>query len=138
MPTRGQVLYHECSICDVPMKIRRTSTAEHSDSSGLVTVVENLIELTQKAKSRRPRIAALLATRRLLTHLPNTDELDLSKSGLGQWCLKYLRSSSRDLRIAAGYVKRPKISAFCVDGLVEQFPYFYKMDSRRGCCLRIV
>ena len=69
---------------------------------GLVTTVENLIELTQKAKSRRSRIAALLATRRLLTHSANVDRLDLSKSGLGQWCLKYLRSSLRDLRIAAG------------------------------------
>lgn len=102
VPTRGQVHNQECSVCDVAMEPRRTRSAEHSDMNGLVTTVENLIELTQKAKSRRPRIAALLATRRLLTHSANLDRLDLSKSGLGQWCLKYLRSSLRDLRIAAG------------------------------------
>lgn len=102
VPTRGQVHNQECSICDIAMEPRRTSIAEHPDMDGLVTTVENLIELTQKAKSRRSRIAALLATRRLLTHSANVDRLDLSKSGLGQWCLKYLRSSLRDLRIAAG------------------------------------
>lgn len=102
VPTRGQVHNQECSICDIAMEPRRTSIAEHPDMNGLVTTVENLIESTQKAKSRRSRIAALLATRRLLAHSANVDRLDLSKSGLGQWCLKYLRSSLRDLRIAAG------------------------------------
>lgn len=102
--TREHVHNQQCSICDVTMGPRRTSNlAEHSDMDGLLTATEKLIELTQKAKSRRPRIAALLATRRLLTHSASVDRLDLSKSGLGQWCLKYLRSSSlRDLRIAAG------------------------------------
>ncbi len=93
----------QCSICDVTMGPRRTSSfAEHSDMDGLFMAIEKLIELTQKVKSRRPRIAALLATRRLLTHSASVDRLDLSKSGPGQWCLKYLRSSLRDLRIAAG------------------------------------
>lgn len=100
---REQVHKQQCSICDVKMGPRRTSNfAEHSDMDGLFTAIEKLIELTQKVKSRRPRIAALLATRRLLTHSASVDRLDLSKSGPGQWCLKYLRSSLRDLRIAAG------------------------------------
>lgn len=101
--TREHVHNQVCSICDITMGPRRTSSfAEHSDMDGLLTAIEKLVEITQKTKSRRPRIAALLATRRLLTHSASVDRLDLSQSGLGQWCLKYLRSSLRDLRIAAG------------------------------------
>ena len=73
------------------------------DPDKLFMTVEKLLELiTQKVKLRRPRIAAMLAVRRLLCHSTGIDQLDLSRSVLGQWCLQSLRSSLRDLRVAAG------------------------------------
>jgi serine/threonine-protein kinase ATR len=44
----------------------------------------------------------MFALRRFALHFPNADLLDLEVSNLGQWCLKSLRSSVRELRIAAG------------------------------------
>ena len=55
-------------------------------------------------KYRRPRVAAMLALKRLLSHTSNIDYLDLATSPFGQWCLQVLHSSVRELRVAAGSV----------------------------------
>ena len=52
--------------------------------------------------SMRPRITAMIILRRMARHWRNAELLDLEKSEAGQWCLQSLRSSVRELRIAAG------------------------------------
>lgn len=69
-----------------------------------VTILfEKLVRLPALAESRRPRVAAMLALRRMVLHCQDRpDLLDLETSSLGQWCLQSLNSSVRELRIAAG------------------------------------
>jgi hypothetical protein len=52
----------------------------------------------------RPRVLAMVTLRRFTTHFHNHDFMDLMTSPLGQWCVASLNSSSRELRVAAGYV----------------------------------
>lgn len=63
-----------------------------------------LIRLPSLAESRRPRVAAMMALRRVILHCDDAELLNLETSGLGQWCLQSLNSSVRELRIAAGRV----------------------------------
>lgn len=71
----------------------------HSTVSG---IFERLIGLSCFLESRRPRVVAMVALRRIILHSRDADVLDLEKSALGQWCLQSLQSSLRELRIAAG------------------------------------
>lgn len=68
----------------------------------LTALVTDLTKLPHMHKSGKPRIATMLAARRVLGHCTDKDHLDLTTSVLGQCCLQACRSSSRDLRIAAG------------------------------------
>lgn len=61
-----------------------------------------LINSKSFLESRRPRVIAMIALRRLVVHSRDAEMLDLEKSALGQWCLQALQSSLRELRIAAG------------------------------------
>ena len=99
----GQLLNHACSVCDAKIgSTRPVSLSEDPGIDELFTAIENLFKLIQKPKWRGPRIAVMLALRRLLSHSTSFVQFDLSKSLLGQWCLQSMRSSLRDLRIAAG------------------------------------
>ncbi|KAJ5895477.1 hypothetical protein N7495_007168 [Penicillium taxi] len=57
--------------------------------------------LKKLTRTPGPRIAAMLALRRILKHMPQVTPL--SKSPYGEFCLQSLRSSIRELRVAAGY-----------------------------------
>lgn len=99
----GELLNHVCSICDAKIGYARSvSLPDDPGIDELFTAIESLFKLIQKPKWRGPRIAVLLALRRLLSHSTSWTHLDLSKSVLGQWCLQSMHSSLRDLRIAAG------------------------------------
>lgn len=92
-----------CTVCDVGMCSRRSiNMYELSDAAGLFNAIANLYQLAQKAKLGRPRVAAITAMKRLLSHFGNLIHLDVSHSLIGRWCLQSLKSSIRDLRIAAG------------------------------------
>ncbi|KAL9586349.1 MAG: hypothetical protein Q9212_000967 [Teloschistes hypoglaucus] len=98
---RSKELY--CSKCDGQWSHdpATTFTSEHGNDR-LTALVADLTKLPQMHKSGKPRVAAMLAARRALGHCTEKDHLDLTTSVLGQSCLQALRSSSRDLRIAAG------------------------------------
>lgn len=81
---------------------RSIALYELSDAEGLFDAIANLYQLAQKAKLGRPRVAALIAMKRLLSHFGNPIYLDISHSSIGRWCLQGLKSSIRDLRISAG------------------------------------
>lgn len=92
-----------CTVCDVGMCSRRLiNVYELSDAEGLFNAIANLYQLAQKARLGRPRVAAIIAMKRLLSHFGNLVHLDISHSSIGRWCLQGLKSSIRDLRIAAG------------------------------------
>ncbi|KAJ0123315.1 protein kinase rad3 [Diaporthe amygdali] len=66
------------------------------------TIFTELIQMSAFRESRRPRVVAMIALRRIVVHSKIPDMLDLEKSAIGQWCLSTLQSSLRELRIAAG------------------------------------
>lgn len=100
----GEELQHfKCTICDFRMgSCRSIKLYELSDQEKLFNAMVNLYQLAQKAKLSRPRVAAIIAMKRLLSHFGNLAHLDISSSSIGRWCLQGLKSSMRDLRIAAG------------------------------------
>lgn len=75
---------------------------DDSEPDALSVLLISLLKLSQKLKLRRPRIAAMIALRRLLLHSKSLNLLELANSSFGPWCLQALQSSMRDLRIAAG------------------------------------
>ena len=84
---------------------RRTIQDRHSQGD-LHRPKEFLAALVTSSKLQRmtkPRIHAMLAIRRFLVHRQLSDHLDLKISGIGQFCLKSLHSSIREIRIVTGF-----------------------------------
>ena len=97
----------KCHICDTDMKDTSVSAPwEGSGSAEAFSTIVSLIKLPKTHRLRRPRVAAMLALKRLLSHTSKQEYLDLKTSTFGQWCLQALHSSTRELRIAAGLVIR--------------------------------
>lgn len=95
----------KCHICDDDWGSTSMAAMWGSiDSEEAISTIATLIKLPKTQKARRPRVAAMLALRRLLSHTPNAEHLNLTTSPFGQWCLQALRSSTRELRLAAGFV----------------------------------
>lgn len=67
----------------------------------ILPVFTKLIETPEFVDSKRPRVIAMLVLRKLMLHVEDAQYLDLETSRVGQWCLKALQSSVRELRIAA-------------------------------------
>lgn len=96
----------KCALCDEDSRCHSVAmTTDEADSEELIYTIANLIKLPKTQNYRRPRVAAMLALKRLLSHTTNADHLDLATSPFGQWCLQALHSSIRELRIAAGSVR---------------------------------
>jgi serine/threonine-protein kinase ATR len=72
-------------------------TAKHK----ILELFSSLIQLPSLIQSRRPRISAMVALRRIAKHCRTAEFLDIEVSPAAQWCLKSLQSSMRELRIAA-------------------------------------
>lgn len=77
-----------------------------SDLQPLKTAIQTLftkiIQRPAFTESRQPRVAAMIALRKLVGHSGDAAFLNLESSVPGQWCLQSLNSSIRELRIAAG------------------------------------
>lgn len=83
-------------------KETRQACRDHFTQSFVSMVLTRLIALASFRESRRPRVIAMIALRRVILHSKDHELLDLEKSVLGQWCLQALQSSMRELRIVAG------------------------------------
>ena len=59
--------------------------------------------LSQLSRASGPRIAAVIAMRRLLLHDPDSSHMQIASSAFGEFCLNSLRSSVRELRVVTGY-----------------------------------
>lgn len=68
-------------------------------SEGLIPTLLAVIPTMQR--SSRARVTAMCTLRQLLIHTFQLSDLKLTQSAAGEWCLQCLRSSSRDLRLAA-------------------------------------
>jgi serine/threonine-protein kinase ATR len=99
----GKIGDASCVVCDNTL----FSTAESSDCDegvaheALATFL-NIIDLPEFEESRRPRVMGMIALRSFALHFKLLELLTLETSKLGQWCLRSLRSSMRELRITAG------------------------------------
>ncbi|KAJ5143080.1 uncharacterized protein N7515_001867 [Penicillium bovifimosum] len=91
-----------CEICDVEQyQPDHMGNFEESGFEDLWSIF-NLI-LPKLTRTPGPRISAMIALRRILTHAPNSDQMHISTSAAGEFCLHSLRSSIRELRIATGH-----------------------------------
>lgn len=90
-----------CSACDSDWNAELSQTATESKQfNDLRRTVVGVLPLLQG--SGKSRVAGMLTVRNLLMHDPDADLRRLGGSALGDFCLNSLRSSVRELRIAAG------------------------------------
>lgn len=88
-----------CAVCDDQFCLVSKGSSSGAGSDELSQLFVDLIPHVQRAA--KARLITMLALRRLVSHTPVLDYLDISNSALGKWCLQSLRSSSRELRICA-------------------------------------
>ncbi|KAI9793452.1 MAG: serine/threonine-protein kinase M1 [Candelina submexicana] len=101
----GKMARSKCTQCDVAAargKELSRSLWQGAECDNIVRIFSTLFEAPEFQKSRKPRICAMQAVRRLVNHSSNIAYLDLSQSFLGQWCLQCQHSSLRELRLASG------------------------------------
>ncbi|KAK4982063.1 serine/threonine-protein kinase M1 [Elasticomyces elasticus] len=67
----------------------------------LLLTVTRLLACSDLQRSTKPRVLAMGTVRSFARHTTG-EHLDLASSELGQWCLRSLHSSLRELRVAAG------------------------------------
>ena len=91
-----------CTTCDsisrsrpVPRRLGEKVSEE------MYAFMLELVKACQEQKSPPPRVAAMVSLKRTLAHTGCNPHLDLKSSALGHWCLQSLRSSARELRLAA-------------------------------------
>ncbi|KAK0105320.1 serine/threonine-protein kinase M1 [Cadophora gregata f. sp. sojae] len=105
--TNGKIVESKCLICDGE-ELQETVDAQYDEAAYSVIATESiqvfvsLVKSQAFAESRRPRVLAMFTLKRFATHFKNPELLDLEASSLGQWCLMSLKSSIRELRLAAG------------------------------------
>ncbi|KAG9901841.1 hypothetical protein KCU94_g7713, partial [Aureobasidium melanogenum] len=110
----------KCSFCDGDRRLQQEpekNTWEENDRATdwneMFLMLTELFESQDLQLSDRNRVLAILAVRSIVLHNQNPSQLELGTSFLAEWCLKYLHSSSRELRVAAGRT----MAAFLREGL---------------------
>lgn len=90
-----------CLICWRTLSSKREHGASE-EAQAYERILSRLLSWPGIHRLKRPRVLVMLAIQRYVNHAAEGESLDISKSPLGQWCLKSLHSSLRELRIAAG------------------------------------
>lgn len=129
----GNISKGSCSICDCqPSGSSDSSSYDCSDSQEAIAAFTNIMQLAEFEQSRRPRVLAMVALRSFALHFDSSILLSLEKSLLGQWCLRSLRSSMRELRVTAGFVNSPLsiVSVVLLTPLSQSYTsFFFKKGS---------
>jgi serine/threonine-protein kinase ATR len=113
----------QCDFCSPTKPDFPSPSCQHEEPKVLgITLFGKIIKLPSFLESKRPRVFAMVALRRIAKHSTETEYWDLEKSGPGQWCLQSLHSSVRELRIAAGralsvFIAEPAVPGFKRDVL---------------------
>ena len=115
-PTKSSASALSCFLCDsaapwdkIDLKTKtvaqRAMEDRHFDSSHdqIMEFFALLAPSTDFQKITKSRIHAVLAIRRLLLHKEVSNHLDIKISSVGQFVLKSLNSTIRELRIVAGF-----------------------------------
>ncbi|KAF4759666.1 hypothetical protein HAV15_007320 [Penicillium sp. str.  len=91
-----------CQTCDTDHY--QNDRAENEEHPGFEEIwsLFNFI-LPRLTRTPGPRISAMVALRRILMHAPNSNQMHISNSASGEFCLHSLRSSIRELRVATGH-----------------------------------
>jgi len=95
----------KCLLCEgmpLPDTIEQDELRCREINNEAILTFGNLIKSPAFGSARRARVLAMYALRKFALHCDNPEFLDLEMSPLGQWCLGSLKSSLRELRIAAG------------------------------------
>ncbi|KAL2062316.1 hypothetical protein VTL71DRAFT_6582 [Oculimacula yallundae] len=103
----GKIVDSKCLICDGAelhdiINNRFDETVVTDSMREAIQVFTSLMSTQAFIESRRPRVLAMFALKKFTTHFSDPSLLDLQISPLGQWCFKSLKSSIRELRLAAG------------------------------------
>ncbi|KAK9440315.1 phosphatidyl inositol 3-kinase [Metarhizium brunneum] len=90
-----------CPVCELGQKSKPLIDLQVSKTASRL-IFTKLIQEPSFLESRQPRVAAMIALRRLVIHCEDAAFLNIETSVPGQWCLQSLNSSVRELRVAAG------------------------------------
>ena len=93
-----------CPSCDLDQELTNPASL-NVDQNIYKFIFETFASATKQNrsfKSKKSRVAAMTIIPRLLRHTHDKIYLDLKASYLGQYCVGALRSSVRELRVAAG------------------------------------
>ncbi|KKY18324.1 putative phosphatidylinositol 3and 4-kinase [Phaeomoniella chlamydospora] len=100
LPKNNDSVNRICTACEVPKPPKFIMDPCHSDELNMM--FESLLKIYPLfQRSPKCRVAALLSIRKILMHSANTRYLKLSESPIGELCLQSMKSSLRELRIAA-------------------------------------
>ncbi|KHO10999.1 hypothetical protein MAA_11390 [Metarhizium robertsii ARSEF 23] len=102
----GEVTTHsltenQCPVCELGQNSKPLIDLQVSKTASRL-IFTKLIQEPSFLESRQPRVAAMIALRRLVIHCEDAAFLNIETSVPGQWCLQSLNSSVRELRVAAG------------------------------------
>lgn len=103
--TDSAITEPRCQVCDgVPNldAVERDESMCREIRNDALLIFSNLAKSPAFANAKRPRVLAMLMLKKFALHYEDPEFLDLEISPLGQWCLGSLKSSVRELRIAAG------------------------------------
>ena len=95
-----------CSFCSGPKRYGGLppSDANAKAKEEAYAAFARLVGLPAFQESKRPRVVGMMALRSFALHSIEPEFLNVQTSPLASWCVKSLKSSVRELRIAAGYV----------------------------------
>jgi serine/threonine-protein kinase ATR len=95
--------FFHCQICDSERTVSNALVPwNNSEADEFRDFLLNF--LPSVSRNSQLRIASLLAARRFLYHDPETKDLSIKSSQIGEMCLHSLKAASRELRITAGCV----------------------------------
>ncbi|KAK6580379.1 hypothetical protein PZA11_007401 [Diplocarpon coronariae] len=105
----------KCLTCDgvgllTPVDAHHNAEVSQEISNEVILTMTKLVQSPAFIDSRRPRILAMFALGRIATHFDSQDLINLDISSLSQWCFLSLKSSMRELRLAAGIVKDDELN----------------------------
>ncbi|KAK4229553.1 protein kinase rad3 [Podospora fimiseda] len=113
----GEFPRFHCSFCFGGA----SALPQESDDEGLKSlgydIFRKLVLDPAFQASQRARVYAMIVLRRLAKHSTSEEFLNVQLSTPGQWCLKSLHSSLRELRVAAGRT----LSRFIAERNIEEF-----------------
>ncbi|KAI9726160.1 MAG: serine/threonine-protein kinase M1 [Chrysothrix sp. TS-e1954] len=100
-PTHPPTRCRECRSSGLPYTGVRLSTLDEEQWNKLFGCLVQLLDTSAIQASKRLQVLALMALQSMISHTPVAGHLDLVSASCGQWCLQKLKSSSREVRLAA-------------------------------------